>query len=393
MEEVQKRESAVTGITLKVEEIQRQNQDAFTIPPWFLYTSRAFLTLEGVSLQADPNYSIIKSCFPYVAKRLLGDDSPRAQEALRDLLLGPKQKLNTKRLAELADGFTKYTITSKTLNRLQQTEVKASETSAEMVSSQSIVPVTPANMKTENQIRKAKLIEAEAAVTLAKDSADVLLAPNGNFVQNLLLTESALAASARVKDQLKDTLVDAPKRFRDSLPFGAGNILPPLPFEDQVAPFLQKTEDEEKAQLLLELLSNALRTRSNSSPAQPSSATPTTTVNGVELVNGDVADSTSGLAKLRESLRNLDPEQTAVIAKELRENLPRYAPLLGQFGSKFASTLLQMASHNIESTLEELDQQGNPPDRMLRFAVKGISNAAQRGANATGVTETPKIQL
>ena len=53
-------------------------------------------------------------------------------------------------------------------------------------------------------------MEAEAAVTLAKDPADVLLVPNGNFVQNLLLMESALAASARVKDRLNDTLVDGP---------------------------------------------------------------------------------------------------------------------------------------------------------------------------------------
>ena len=38
MEEVRKRESAVTGITVEVEELQKQNRDAFTIPPWFLYT-------------------------------------------------------------------------------------------------------------------------------------------------------------------------------------------------------------------------------------------------------------------------------------------------------------------------------------------------------------------
>lgn len=88
MEEVRKRESAVTGITVEVEELQKRNRDAFTIPPWFLYTSRAFLTLEGVSLQADEDFSIIQNCFPYVAKRLVGDDSPRAQKALRDLLYG-----------------------------------------------------------------------------------------------------------------------------------------------------------------------------------------------------------------------------------------------------------------------------------------------------------------
>lgn len=78
--EIAEREGAVTGITVEVEELQRRNRDSFRIPEWFLYTSRAFLTLEGVSLQADENFSIIKSCFPYVAKRLLGDDSPQAQK-------------------------------------------------------------------------------------------------------------------------------------------------------------------------------------------------------------------------------------------------------------------------------------------------------------------------
>jgi predicted unusual protein kinase regulating ubiquinone biosynthesis (AarF/ABC1/UbiB family) len=97
MEEVRKRESAVTGITVEVEELQKQNRDAFTIPPWFLYTSRAFLTLEGVSLTADPNFSIIQSCFPYVARRLVGDDSPRAQKALRDLLYGAGNFVNVER--------------------------------------------------------------------------------------------------------------------------------------------------------------------------------------------------------------------------------------------------------------------------------------------------------
>ena len=97
VEEVRRRESAVTGVTVQVEELQRKNRDAFTIPSWFVYTSRAFLTLEGVSLQANENYSIIKSCFPYVAKRLLRDDSPRAQQALRDLLYGAGNYLDAER--------------------------------------------------------------------------------------------------------------------------------------------------------------------------------------------------------------------------------------------------------------------------------------------------------
>ena len=79
---------------MKVEDLQRTNQDAFKIPEWFLYTSRAFLTLEGISLQADSDFSIIKSCFPYVAKRLIGDDSPRSQAALKELVYGKGDSLN-----------------------------------------------------------------------------------------------------------------------------------------------------------------------------------------------------------------------------------------------------------------------------------------------------------
>lgn len=97
MEKARERASAVTGITMEVEELQRQNKDAFTIPEWFLYTSRAFLTLEGISLQADEDFSLIQSCFPYVARRLIGDDSPRAQKALKDLLYGAGDMIDAER--------------------------------------------------------------------------------------------------------------------------------------------------------------------------------------------------------------------------------------------------------------------------------------------------------
>lgn len=96
-ERMAEKASAVTGITMKVEDLQKTNSDAFTIPEWFLYTSRAFLTLEGISLQADSDFSIVRSCFPYVAKRLVGDDSPRAQKALRDLIYGKDDNLNAEK--------------------------------------------------------------------------------------------------------------------------------------------------------------------------------------------------------------------------------------------------------------------------------------------------------
>jgi predicted unusual protein kinase regulating ubiquinone biosynthesis (AarF/ABC1/UbiB family) len=320
MEESRKRASAVTGITMEVEELQKRNADAFSIPSWFVYTSRAFLTLEGVSLQADENFSIIKSCFPYVAKRLVGDDSPRAQKALKDLLYGAGDAVDAERLSDLADGFATYTTTTKSL---------------------------------ESGKNRNGLADAEAAITLAKDASDILLAKDGNLVQTLLVEESALATSANVKDALFNALVDGPRRFRESLPLGIGSMLPILPIEDGVRPFLRKTESEEKAQTLVGKLAGLF----------PQQVPPSPPVDG-GIVPGRFQD--------------FDPEQAAFLAKELRENIPRYAPLVGQLGGKFASTLLKTASANIESTLKH----DSLSDELTNTAAKTLSNLASRGAEA-----------
>ena len=92
--------SVASGIQGQMEELQRLHKEAFRMPDWFLYSSRAFLTLEGVSLQTDPDYSLIKSCFPYIAKRLVGDDDPRAAAALKNLVYGATGTIDVKKLTE-----------------------------------------------------------------------------------------------------------------------------------------------------------------------------------------------------------------------------------------------------------------------------------------------------
>ena len=357
MAQVVERESVATGITLEVEELQKQNRDSFQIPEWFLYSSRAFLTLEGVSLAADPNYSLIQSCFPYVAKRLVGDDDPRARKALRDLIYGASDSVDVKRLTDLAEGFTSYTTTTKTIN--QQAKAHNGEV---ILSSGNVEKVS------RDRERKNKMIEAEATITLAKDSADILLNPDGNLVQNLLVEEGALVASARFKDTLRASLVDGPQRFRDALPFGAGAVLPPLPFEAQVAPFLIKTEKEIKAQQLAEKISDFL--------VSSNSVGHDKVRDGVE--RGINSEATAAVV---ETLRGLEPEQAALVLKELRENLPRYAPLLGQLGSKFTASLLTTASKNIETTLIELDLAGESPSEAIQTVARGLASAAQQGAS------------
>merc|ERR1712232_1341490 len=95
----------------------------------------------------------------------------------------------------------------------------------------------------------------EATISLAKDSADILLAPEGNLIQKILVEESATALNAQIKDSLREVLLDNPERIRNSLPLGIGNLLPKGPVK-QVDSFLQKSHKEEKVQQLVEKLSS-----------------------------------------------------------------------------------------------------------------------------------------
>ena len=181
-------------------------------------------------------------------------------------------------------------------------------------------------------------METQAAILLAKDSADILLAPQGNIVQNLLVEESVLATSASVKDSVRTLLVDGPRQFRETVPFGS--ILPPLPFETAVEPFVRKTREEVQAQQLAEKLVQliaAQQQRSDGSAFGPSSSP-----------NSSSLDATNAVL---EGLGRLEPEQAALALKELRENAPKYGPLVGQLAEKMVDKLVETARRNVESAM------------------------------------------
>ena len=68
------------------------------IPPHWGVLSRALVTLEGIALQGDPHYSLIRQAYPFVARKLLKSDRPEAQRVLLDLVYGPQDTgtMNTK---------------------------------------------------------------------------------------------------------------------------------------------------------------------------------------------------------------------------------------------------------------------------------------------------------
>lgn len=59
------------------------------IPVFFTLIIRSLTILEGFALQTDASFKIVDESYPYVVQRVLTDDSPAFQQALKDVLLEP----------------------------------------------------------------------------------------------------------------------------------------------------------------------------------------------------------------------------------------------------------------------------------------------------------------
>ena len=106
-------ESKVGQLTRDLEGIQERYGNIFQIPSYFGYILRSFSVLEGIGLASDKNYSIANECYPYVARRLLTDDSPETRRALEQLLYGksgPSAQLSVRRVKQLANAFGNYSV-------------------------------------------------------------------------------------------------------------------------------------------------------------------------------------------------------------------------------------------------------------------------------------------
>ena len=116
----------VSGVAGILEMMSKKNREIFKLPAYMLYVTRAFSTLEGIGLSIDPSYSILQECYPYLAKRLMTDNSPRSRQALRNMLYHDG-KLSTNKLKEFSDGFTSYTASTTAIDTNGEGQRKAQE--------------------------------------------------------------------------------------------------------------------------------------------------------------------------------------------------------------------------------------------------------------------------
>jgi len=83
-------------------------QYPFRIPPYFALVIRAISVLEGIALVGNPNFAIVDEAFPYIARRLMTDRSPRLREALRYMIYGREGAFNAENVIDLLEAVEKF---------------------------------------------------------------------------------------------------------------------------------------------------------------------------------------------------------------------------------------------------------------------------------------------
>ena len=81
----------------------------FKIPPYFALVIRAISVLEGIALVGNPEFAIIDEAYPYIARRLMTDDSPRLKAALRYMVYGREGSFDAEKLIDLLQALEKFT--------------------------------------------------------------------------------------------------------------------------------------------------------------------------------------------------------------------------------------------------------------------------------------------
>jgi len=189
----------VKGVTNVMEEMSRRNRELFSLPPYVLYVARAFSTLEGIGLSIDEDYAIIQECYPYLARRLFTDKSPRAKAALRAMLglsaddtlavyntdtessglaavkagvsghaAADDKVLSPNKLMEMTDNFASYTAATATVDR-----------------------------------------DGEGRSAAAKEFTKILLDKDGSTLQEILIEEAAKLGDATTRSFLRQALVES----------------------------------------------------------------------------------------------------------------------------------------------------------------------------------------
>ena len=196
-QQLQKEGVDVNGVTNIMEEISRRNRKLFQLPPYVLYVSRAFSTLEGIGLSINKDYSILQECYPYLASRLLKDSSPRAKSALRAMLFGASSSgstINAEKLIEMSRNFESFESFSLSTDNENEGRSKAADALNNIL------------LSTEGNYVQDLLFEEAGRITdsLIRESFDIVKqSPGGKFLKSFIKSQINAIDSLPLPEPLK----------------------------------------------------------------------------------------------------------------------------------------------------------------------------------------------
>ncbi|KAG2265993.1 hypothetical protein Bca52824_073072 [Brassica carinata] len=122
----------------------------FRIPPYFALIIRAIGVLEGIALVGNPEFAIVDEAYPYIAQRLLTDESPRLREALRYTIYGKTGVFDAERFIDVMQAFETF-ITAAKSGGGEDMNGGMAELALMQNQTTSLVPSFPASASQPNQ--------------------------------------------------------------------------------------------------------------------------------------------------------------------------------------------------------------------------------------------------
>ncbi|CAH2052855.1 unnamed protein product, partial [Thlaspi arvense] len=201
----------------------------FRIPPYFALIIRAIGVLEGIALVGNPEFAIVDEAYPYIAQRLLTDESPRLREALRYTIYGKTGVFDAERFIDVMQAFETF-ITAAKSGGGEDMNGGMAELALMQNQTSGLVSMFPASASQPNQ-------PAQTRVALS-----FLLSEKGNFFREFLLDEIVKGIDAITREQLVQAM--AVFGFRNATPifgmvptlgpFKPAALLPSVTEEDKV---------------------------------------------------------------------------------------------------------------------------------------------------------------
>ncbi|CAA7390619.1 unnamed protein product [Spirodela intermedia] len=198
----------------------------FRIPPYFALIIRAIGVLEGIALVGNPEFAIVDEAYPYIAQRLLTDESPRLRNALRYTIYGKSGVFDAERFIDVMQAFENFITAAKSGGGEELNGGMAN-----LGISQSPTYLLPPGFPSLSSQPETP-IKTRAALSF-------LLSDKGNFFREFILDEIVKAIDALSRDQLVQIAAALGIRnpspvFFSMVPVRTPALLPTITEEDKV---------------------------------------------------------------------------------------------------------------------------------------------------------------